>query len=758
MTQFLTDSFTGTAGTLLSAHTSDTGNTWTQIAGWSGQTIPSTGQIDATGTALIGTTAGAVSTSQVLYKSNAVPGSADYSNEGDFYIYSVPNDFVGLSIRMASAATTIGGYAAIFNGTYIQLWNLTALTTLASSVAFVATVGETYHLKIIATGTAIAASLSRLSDGFYLNTAGTFVTGSRSFSSATDSAIVAAGVPAILIRGNASTGVKLDNIASIDSTAAATATTLTGPTSGVNGVASTNFTVGANGGISGTVIVTPSDSSGGGTFTPTTISISVGSPTGTFTYTPASGGTKTISTTNNGGLSNPATIGYVVSSPVTIPVTDTNVYFSPYNWYSDGAGAMGSNNAHASSTYALANMRGAYLKTKFTVGASGYIKLNVSTSMIASMANQAGAPTIAWSINNGVIQTHLLATTDTQITLATGLSAATYDVKLWFQGVYITQDGSTTENYTNLYNVVKITGFELSTNGSSLAPTIKPKNIVCFGDSITEGDINMSGTRSASSQDATQVWSVYLADALNAEVGVIGFHGANWSWFDGSWPNYASGKSRLVSGLLSPAPDYIVGNYGHNDGNPGPATASVNSTLAAIKTAAPNAKIVLTVPFTGYARTNISAATLPISGTLIDIALPQNAYQAAASIWSYDGVHPDARSHANIGASLAYAINNATFTATARTITLTLVNVSNSTQNSLTGLKWAFWEGITPDLLTAPVSKGSAGSTNSSGVIVLSVNTLLASGGIGWLVVTNSDGTTTQSPVEKCFSGPVTVV
>ena len=53
--------------------------------------------------------------------------------------------------------------------------------------------------------------------------------------------------------------------------AAATAITLTNasPNSGPVGVASNNFTVGANGAISGTVVVTPSDGGAGGAFTPT---------------------------------------------------------------------------------------------------------------------------------------------------------------------------------------------------------------------------------------------------------------------------------------------------------------------------------------------------------------------------------------------------------------------------------------------------------------------------------------------------------
>ena len=80
--------------------------------------------------------------------------------------------------------------------------------------------------------------------------------------------------------------------------AAATSVTISGPSSGTVGVASTNFTASLNGVSATDVVVTPSDAGAGGTFTPTTVTITAGSTTGTFTYTAASTGTKTITATN----------------------------------------------------------------------------------------------------------------------------------------------------------------------------------------------------------------------------------------------------------------------------------------------------------------------------------------------------------------------------------------------------------------------------------------------------------------------------
>lgn len=104
----------------------------------------------------------------------------------------------------------------------------------------------------------------------------------------------------------------------VGAVAAASAVTMTGPTGGAVSVASSNFSIGVSpvgGTISGTVVVTPSDGGGGGTFTPTTVSLTTAAPTATFTYTPsATAGARTISVTNNGGLTNPSNITYTSTS------------------------------------------------------------------------------------------------------------------------------------------------------------------------------------------------------------------------------------------------------------------------------------------------------------------------------------------------------------------------------------------------------------------------------------------------------------
>jgi hypothetical protein len=90
---------------------------------------------------------------------------------------------------------------------------------------------------------------------------------------------------------------------------------LSGPGSGAPSVASTPFSVQLRSGqtVPIPVTVTPHDGGGSGTFTPGTVNLTTAAPSATFTYTPASTGAKTISVTNNGGLTDPGNLSYLVS-------------------------------------------------------------------------------------------------------------------------------------------------------------------------------------------------------------------------------------------------------------------------------------------------------------------------------------------------------------------------------------------------------------------------------------------------------------
>ncbi|UDF33515.1 UNVERIFIED_ORG: hypothetical protein LHJ69_12865 [Shinella sp. XGS7] len=96
--------------------------------------------------------------------------------------------------------------------------------------------------------------------------------------------------------------------------APATALTLTGPTGGQVGTPSTPFTVGANGTVNGSHLVTPSDAGAGGIFAPASVTLTAAQPTATVTYTAASTGAKTISVADANGYAAAPSLTYTAST------------------------------------------------------------------------------------------------------------------------------------------------------------------------------------------------------------------------------------------------------------------------------------------------------------------------------------------------------------------------------------------------------------------------------------------------------------
>jgi hypothetical protein len=110
----------------------------------------------------------------------------------------------------------------------------------------------------------------------------------------------------------------------------------------------------------------------------------------------------------------------------------------------------------------------------------------------------------------------------------------------------------------------------------------------------------------------------------------------------------------------------------------------------------------------------------------------------------------------NTGGSATTTAATLTVNAAALSVTITLTTDGTTPAASLTGLKWAFFDQVTPDLFLAPVAKGAVETTNASGVLVIPITgTSLIAGQTGWLTITNSNGSASESPAHKAFSGPV---
>jgi hypothetical protein len=146
----LTDNFTGTNGTLLSAHTSDSGNTWAQTftTDWL-----QTAQLNGSG----GVVPSASDNNIAGYISNWTPPSADYTVQatctvsgtdvcgvlGRAVAGSEPNDYVAFFI----AGTGVGLYKHVANSP-TQLGTTYSGVTGGSHVITLVMVGTTISVKV----------------------------------------------------------------------------------------------------------------------------------------------------------------------------------------------------------------------------------------------------------------------------------------------------------------------------------------------------------------------------------------------------------------------------------------------------------------------------------------------------------------------------------------------------------------------------------------------------------------------------------
>ncbi len=406
-----------------------------------------------------------------------------------------------------------------------------------------------------------------------------------------------------------------------------------------------------------------------------TITLNAGSATGALTITdPSTSATTSVT---------------VVHSYATTAVTDSNWKFSPYGWYSNGNGSLGANNIVGNSTYAQAVNPGAYFKVNFT---GTTVKLAVDTSSLAGVAKQ--LPRIRYSIDGGATVDYQLLSGDTQITLGQNLSLTTHTLVVWFlsSDAYISR--------WNGHTSLKITGLVLDEGFSTSAPTLLTKRLLVFGDSITEGAWILGDhtdlTNYSNYEESVSSYSYGLASDLNAEYGNIAFGGQSWETafnadiplFPSAWNYYYSTNSRLVSGLFSPVPDYIVVNMGTNGGLS--SASVVTNWLTLLRTAAgSSAKIFVLIPFNQGGLANITSGfNSYISGSsdanafLINLGSNGVTYSTTIPTYSYDGLHPNVAGHAQLRTLVASGIQSAIATNPTISVTNSPVTYNASPQSA----------------------------------------------------------------------------
>lgn len=427
----------------------------------------------------------------------------------------------------------------------------------------------------------------------------------------------------------------LSNPSNISYTASApapvTTYTLTGPSTCIIDQASSNFTVTLGAGVlTGTVVITPSAGAGGGTFSPSTVSLTDAARSATFTYTAASAGGKTIATTNDGGLTDPAALSVTASTDQTIYCDNSNIVTSPSNWNLIGtAGSMSAETVWP----------GSYMRLRFNGTA---IAINVNTTGLSAY------PWVLTQVDSGSPTVAKLTAGQTVINI-TGLAAGDHELNV----IYQAKDNSDQAGSWGDAQKLVITSFLPSGGTGVLSLSPRPKKAIIYGDSITAGLAVTAppGVATANNTNAaTASYANHIGVGLNAEFDQAGCGADGWTVGGvGGFPSLPSGwnlKKPGVSRSLA-SHDYIVVLHGYNDGASNIAASTVTNWITSVR-ATTTAWIFICVPFSGRQRGAITTgvanyiAANPSETKVKVIDLGSTFYQAAQSgYYTTDGIHPN---------------------------------------------------------------------------------------------------------------------
>jgi lysophospholipase L1-like esterase len=266
--------------------------------------------------------------------------------------------------------------------------------------------------------------------------------------------------------------------------------------------------------------------------------------------------------------------------------------YSPYNWNIGGAAAITAN-------------AGAYFRTLF--GSSSTCALNFDVTGMVSPTSE------IWSrIDNGAWTQAVVGATVSLNIPAITLGNA--DVPYHLLEVVV-KSTTETQNRWNAGNSTRVVfkGLTLDAGAALLAPLKAPKNLLIYGDSITEGvrTLGESASNDTDRNDAMMGWAYRLGALLGAEVGVVGFGASGLSVTgSGNVPVLGSSYGLLYAGVsrsFSPVPDMVIFNEGTNDGGNN-TVAAMTAVLNGILTACPGTVVAVLRPFDGNQAANLQAA------------------------------------------------------------------------------------------------------------------------------------------------------
>jgi len=735
MTTYVNDTFTGSDGTLINAHTGETGATWAAGIGFTDPNVPRIFSNRLRG----GTTAG----SNIFFASGVATADGEYA-EAVVQTITTAASFGIFARGFANSGGNARGYMAFYSSSagvwkILRLDNTSTFTQIGSDATQALSVAS-HTIRVTVTGTGASVAIELKIDGSTV----------ISTTDSTAGRITSFGSPGIYFDSTASdtAGTHIDSITAVD-TAVSASIAITTPVAG---------RIHQRSGTTGTVTVT-------GTYTgtaPATIEArlvqdSTNTAVSGFDWSTKvaspSGGAYSFSFTSvpQGGWYN---VQVRYSDNTAINATSGKV----------GVGALVALTGQSQAWLWFRN-RSTSLTPNTLVRSFG----NIGTWAVPDVANMSAAVAFgnalatALSIPVGVLDyaadasylhnysaNSWLPTTNSPYTTFKNGAITGLDGKLeavvWVQGEGDAGSSATqAQYYADLGTLISAMRTD---TGQSTLPIVLVTLARILSGTVT--DAQGQAVRLAQAQKCADA-NVYRVDRMDLALDTDNIH-------------HTAAAFEILGTRCAQAIKYVLGAASYYRG---PQIASVS------KKDATNFYVNLThnggtdfTPTSGVTGWRVLDGSTPISVTTavrisatkvqLTLASAPSALPSVQYLW---GVTPTVTGVLKDNSALALPLEFTDgVTAQQLSATVNLVNASNAAQVSLTGLKWAWFDQVTPDLFVAPTDQGSTETTDGSGSLsVLIPNSAKTSGQIGWLVVTNSDGTTTQSPAHKAFSGPAAV-
>jgi len=337
-----------------------------------------------------------------------------------------------------------------------------------------------------------------------------------------------------------------------------------------------------------------------------------------------------------------------------IKVTDPNWYFTEYNWFVNDSIAQTVN-------------PGAYFKVGFS-GTSVILNVDETQSSAGSFMN------LRYSIDDkNFVQVTVPSQRKAAVPLGQNLSTGNHNL------LVVVYNSLQSEDRWVPRCQLTVTGLTLDSGARTIAPTLLPKRMLVYGDSITEGvQSNCVGGGDLGSNAATDTWAMSLASSFSAEVSIVAFGRLGYT-IDGNGnvpplftPNNdaASSWNKINAQhprTFKPVPDFIFNGHGANDGLNGRSDDAVTQSaigwLKAQRQACPTSRIFLSVPFGRFKEQALSDTFKEYQAQNPDklAYLVQLGVEGSQGLTSFnggsleacDGIHPRTVRNGQLGAMIA---------------------------------------------------------------------------------------------------------